>query len=117
MATYFAEIDSNKVVLRVIVADQSFINSGVVGNPANWIETTTDGSLRKNYAAKGSTYNTSLDAFVYPQPFPSWTLNSVTARWEAPVAKPKDGKKWIWNEGTLAWIRDADALLNSQTFA
>jgi len=34
--TYFAEIDANGTVLRVIVADQAFINSGKVGDPKNW---------------------------------------------------------------------------------
>ena len=37
--SHFAEIDSNGVVLRVIVAEQNFINSGVVGDSFNWVQT------------------------------------------------------------------------------
>lgn len=37
--TYFAEIDKDGNVLRVIVADQAFIDSGAVGDPKKWIET------------------------------------------------------------------------------
>ena len=40
--TYFAEIDQTDTVIRVIVADQGFIDSGLVGNPSNWIECFTD---------------------------------------------------------------------------
>jgi len=85
--SHFAEI-SGSTVIRVIVAEQGFINSGAVGNSSNWIQTSyntfggvhygldatgsyvADGGtqLRKNYAGIGYTYNTSRDAFYEPQP-------------------------------------------------
>lgn len=37
--TYFAEIAPDGTVLRVIVADQAFIDSGAVGDPVNWEQT------------------------------------------------------------------------------
>ena len=43
------------------------------------------------------------DAFIGPQPFNSWLLNDTTCLWEAPVAKPTDGKRYIWNEKTKSW--------------
>lgn len=86
--TYFAEVDKNGVVLRVIVADQAFINSGAVGNPASWIQTSIDGTLRKNYAGKGYTYNNGLNAFIPPKPRPDATLSSTTARWNEPPITP-----------------------------
>ena len=42
--TYFAEVDKDGTVKRVIVADQAFIVSGAVGDPANWVETKYDGT-------------------------------------------------------------------------
>ena len=36
--SHFAEIDGSNVVLRVIVAEQDFINSGKVGDTFNWIQ-------------------------------------------------------------------------------
>ena len=53
---YFAEVIGG-VVQRVIVAYKDFIDSGAVGNPANWVETKLDGSIRGKYAEKGDSYN------------------------------------------------------------
>ena len=102
--SHFAEISgSNNIVTRVIVAEQDFINSGVVGDSANWIQTsyntrlgihyapnssTPDGgvALRKNYAGVGCTYDESRDAFIAPQPEPSasipYVLNEDSCWWE-----------------------------------
>jgi hypothetical protein len=59
--------------------------------------------FRKNYAAKGFTYDQKKDAFIPPQPFNSWTLNETTCLWEAPVAKPTDGQQYDWNEDNQTW--------------
>ena len=59
--------------------------------------------FRKNYAGKGYKYNESLDAFIPPQPFNSWTLNETTCLWEAPVAYPTDGQIYNWNESNKTW--------------
>ncbi len=68
-----------------------------------WKQTSYNGNMRKRYAGIGFVYNAALDAFVPPKPYPSWTLNNTTADWEAPVAKPDDGKAYTWNESTLSW--------------
>jgi hypothetical protein len=114
---HFAEIDSNNVVLRVVVignADTSDAN-GVEKEHIGaafceklfggvWKQTSYNGNMRKRYAGIGYTYNAELDAFVPPKPFPSWTLNSETADWQAPVAMPtEEGKRYAWNEETGAW--------------
>ena len=49
--SHFAEIDNNGVVLRVIVAEQDFINSGTVGDSFNWIQTSYNNNFRKQYAS------------------------------------------------------------------
>ena len=59
--------------------------------------------FRKNHAGIGYTYDASKDAFISPQPYPSWTLNEDTCQWDAPVTYPDDGKLYDWNEGTTSW--------------
>jgi hypothetical protein len=39
-----------------------------------------------------------------PQPFPSWTVNTTTARWEAPTPYPTDEKQYGWDEATTSWV-------------
>lgn len=82
--TYFAEIDENDEVIRVIVADQEFIDSGLVGEPSNWIQTSKDGSLRKNYAGKGYKYDKNRNAFIPKKPTSDAIFNEETARWIVP---------------------------------
>ena len=59
--------------------------------------------LRKNHAGKGYTYDETRDALIAPKPYSSWTLNEDTCIWEAPSAKPDDGKRYDWNEETTSW--------------
>ena len=60
--------------------------------------------FRKNYAGIGYTYDEARDAFISPKSYSSWTLNEDTCLWEAPSAKPDDGKEYIWNEETTSWV-------------
>ena len=101
--SHFAEIDSDSIVQRVIVAEQDFINSGAVGDSFNWVQTSYNGNFRKNYAGTGYTYDKTKDAFIAPQPYPSWTLVDATCQWEAPVTYPSDDKMYEWNETDTAW--------------
>jgi hypothetical protein len=117
---HFAEINSDKIVQRVIVAEQSFIDSGLVGDSDTWVQTsyntrggvhyapnsqTPDGgvALRKNHAGVGYTYDATKDAFIAPQPYPSWTLDDDTCLWNAPVAYPDDGQMYGWDEENTQW--------------
>jgi len=59
--------------------------------------------LRKNYAGIGYTYDEDRDAFIPPKPYASWILNEDTCLWEAPVAYPDDGERYVWNESTTSW--------------
>ena len=111
--SHFAEIDSNGLVLRVIVADQSFINSGAVGDPDNWVQTsyntregihTNNGTpLRKNFAGIGFKYDSQRDAFIPPKLHSSFILNESKGIYEPPTSKPTDGKSYEWNEDQLDW--------------
>ena len=90
--SHFAEISGSGsgsityTVVNVIVAEQDFINSGAVGSVSNWVQTSYNGSIRKNYAGIGYTYDENRDAFIPPQPEPSasipWVLNEVSCSWE-----------------------------------
>lgn len=59
--------------------------------------------FRGNYAGIGYTYNEALDAFIPPQPYPSWTLDESTYRWNAPTPYPEDGEAYVWNENQKVW--------------
>jgi len=59
--------------------------------------------FRGNYAGINYKYDEALDAFLPPQPFPSWTLNETTYSWEAPVPYPTDGEDYVWNENRKEW--------------
>jgi len=102
--SHFAKIDSNNIVTEVIVAEQDFINSGAVGDSFLWVQTSYNNNFRKNYAGVGFTYDSTRDAFIPPQPYPSWTLNEDTCQWEAPVAYPDDDKMYDWDEETTSWV-------------
>ena len=116
---YFAKVEDN-VVVNVIVAEKFFIDSGLVGDPNSWIETSLhttsnvhygdngepDGGipLRGNYATVGCTYDPIHDVF-YPQKiYNSWIINQTTWTWEAPISKPDDGKQYRWDEEIGNWI-------------
>jgi hypothetical protein len=60
-------------------------------------------AFRKNFAGIGYTFDKDRDAFIPPKNYPSWTLNEDTCQWEAPSARPDDGKKYNWNEETTSW--------------
>ena len=60
--------------------------------------------FRKNKAIVGSKYDESRNAFLYPKPFDSWTLNETTCLWEAPIAMPADGAPYDWDEDNQQWI-------------
>ncbi len=90
---HFAEIDQNKIVVRVVVVDNDqaadgenwcvdFFGGGV------WVQTYYTGASRKNFAGIGFTYDSKRDAFIAPKPFPSWVLAEDTCQWSAPAPRP-----------------------------
>lgn len=99
---YYAKIVDAKVT-TVITAEESFFDTFYDDTAGTWLETKIDGSIRKNYAGIGFSYDATRDAFIPPQPFPSWTLDEDTCLWEAPVAYPSDDKMYTWNETDKQW--------------
>jgi hypothetical protein len=96
--SHFAQVQ-NGIVTQVIVVEQDVIDSGVVGDPSTWIQTSyntrgnvhyapnsntpDDGvALRGNYAGIGYTYDVANDVFYPPAPGYGWTISAAT--------------NWIW---------------------
>lgn len=94
------------LVVNVIVADEEFFNTFVDDSAGTYIETKQDGSIRKNYAGIGFSYDSTRDAFIPPKPFASWTLNEETCLWECPIAYPDDGNIYYWDEDQQNWIEE-----------
>ncbi len=68
-----------------------------------WVQTSYNNSIRFHYAGIGYKYDPVLDAFISPQPYPSWKLDKY-CDWQAPTKIPDDGKMYNWDEATLNWI-------------
>ena len=112
--SHFAQINDSNKVIDVVVAEQDFINTGALGDPSRWIQTSynTQGGvhklggtpLRGNYAGIGYTYDRTHDVFYPPQPFPSWTISAPTWTWTAPTPMPTTGGPYTWNESTKSWV-------------
>ena len=101
--SHYAKVVDSKVT-SVIVAEEDFFDTFIDETPGTWIQTSYTGSIRKNYASIGSTYDAVRDAFIKPQPHASWILNETTCKYEAPTIYPDDGKVYRWNEDTTAWV-------------
>lgn len=123
---HFAKV-VNGIVEEVLVVEQEFINSGALGDPSMWIQTSyntrgnvhygQDGApdggiaLRGNYAGLGYTYDAVNDVFIPPPTFPSWVINTTTWTWDPPFPPPPDNDqgpykpaKYEWNEEQQNWV-------------
>lgn len=104
---HFAEIDGDNVVQRVIVVPDAEEANGanwcstLLGG--TWVQTSYTGRIRKNFAGVGYTYDSTRDAFIPPQPYPSWVIEEQSCTWKAPVPMPPGGP-WTWDEATQSWV-------------
>ena len=132
MAQRYAKLDENNVVIGEILLDDSACGSSEAEAVASlqkmygwqfWKRTyfgTEEGETnpRKNYGSLGFVYDESLDAFKpATAPYPSWTRNSETLLFEAPVAKPNTQTDdpdnpgnpindiYNWDEATTSWVK------------
>jgi hypothetical protein len=106
---HFAEIDENKVVLRVVVTDTDDPNGDegyqwLIDNlGGTWIKTSYNARIRKNFAQPGYLYDEELDAFIPPKDHESFIFDPNIARWIPPIPKPDDGQNYNWNEENQVW--------------
>lgn len=110
---HYAFLDENNVVTEVIAGrNEDEIVNGISNWEAYYGEirgqvckrTSYSGSIRKNYAGIGFTYDEALDAFIPPKPFESWTLDEETCQWVSPVSYPGDGGLYTWDEQNVTWV-------------
>lgn len=123
---HFAQLKNDNTVMRVIVVHDNEApteEAGVTylknlyGQDTIWKQTSYNTQagehllggtpFRKNFAGHEMVYDAARDAFIHPQPYPSWTLNETTCRWEPPVAMPDqpdpDGR-YLWDEENQQWV-------------
>lgn len=116
---HFAQINENSIVLQVIAINNSetYDETGIeseekgvqfcrllFGENTNWVQTSYNGSIRKNYAGIGYIYNKEFDIFYPPKPHLSWTLNE-NFNWQAPIPYPQDNNTYIWSEYSISWVK------------
>tara|TARA_R110000823_G_scaffold181572_1_gene313894 strand:+ start:58 stop:411 length:354 start_codon:yes stop_codon:yes gene_type:complete len=114
--SHFAKINTNNKVIKIIVAEQDYIDT----LDGNWVQCSynTIGGVhrlggtpfRKNYPGTGDTFDPVRDAFYVPKPYASYILNDSTCMWGPPIAYPDDDKAYDWDEdlyqsdNTKGWV-------------
>ena len=79
---HFAKLGKGNIVESVVVvsndvatdeqAGVEFLKNLYNDQNAQWIQTSYNGIIRKNYAGIGFFYDKSKDAFISPKPYNSW---------------------------------------------
>lgn len=117
---HFSELDDNSVVLRVVVVhnNELLVNGkeseekgiafckSLFGEDTRWKQCSYNKTFRKNFGGPGYKYDEELDAFIEPKPYPSWTLNTSTCQWEAPIQRPQDDNLYFWQEEAQSWVQE-----------
>jgi hypothetical protein len=116
---HFAQLDQNNIVVTVIVINNDVIQNlpfpesepigvefcqSLYGVDTVWKQTSYNSSFRKKFAGIDMAYDANIDAFIYQQPYPSWTLNPNTGNWDPPIPMPDDGHFYSWDEATQSWV-------------
>ena len=91
--TTYAELNSENIVINIIVADKEFIDN----------ETDTDNYQILTNGGIGWTYDATQNTFIAPQPYPSWTLDNEN-NWQPPVPQPPPPPNTYWNEQLQKWV-------------
>ena len=85
--SHWAELDENKIVVRVLVGDNNdpagdeglkWLQDNLGGT---WVKTSYNRTIRKNFAGIGFTFDESLDAFVPPKCHDDAILDETTCLW------------------------------------
>ena len=111
---HFAKLDGNTVIQVIVVANDDTADeegneseatgikfcSDLLGG--TWIQTSYNDNFRRRFAGVGYTYDAERDAFIPPEPFPSWSLDD-NDNWTPPTPHPNDGGDYNWNEATGQW--------------
>jgi hypothetical protein len=96
---HFAQLDADNTVTQVIVISNADITNddgieqetlGIsicesVAGAGPWVQTSYNGNFRRQYAAIGNKYDSTLDVFYNVNP-------------------PADGNQYSWDEESLTWV-------------
>ena len=115
LMAHFAQLTEQIVTQVIVVANEELLDNGIESEAkgiafcqslfgGDWKQTSYNGNIRKNYAGIGYTFDELRNAFIPPQPYPSWLMSEETCLWSAPTPMPTDDKKYSWDELTLSWI-------------
>ena len=112
---HYAKLNNGKVEQVIVVHNNELLVNGVEVESkgaefcanlfgGEWVQTSYNGNMRKQYAGVGYTYDADLDIFIAPQPYPSWILDS-NHDWQPPTPMPVvEGKLYAWFEPNKVWI-------------
>ena len=121
---HFAEINEEGIVQRVLVLSNDRITqdgeeveelgTAYLQNmfpDTDWVQTSYNDNFRTRYAGKGLKYDVERDAFIHPQPYPSWALDEEALVWNPPKPRPEqeaditdeDFIRYGWNENAVDW--------------
>ena len=121
---HYAFLDENNIITEVITGVDETVTkidtdgTEIGGSSLAWEtyygnfrgqtckRTSYNGNYRKNYAGIGFKYDQDFDAFIAPQPYPSWKLDYTTYKWVPRIPKPDDieGYAWKWSEPNQEWV-------------
>lgn len=93
---HFARLQNNTVIDVVVIHNEDIIDENGVeseqigillcrsiwGYEFDYLQTSYNKNIRKNYAGAGYTYDAVRDAFIPPSPGENCTLNEQTCNWE-----------------------------------
>ena len=115
---HFAKISDDGTVLEVIVVgnddllDADGVEQEQLGKDfcqnlfgGTWVQTSYNKNFRKRYASIGGKYDLTDNVFLFPQPYPSWTLDDEY-EWQPPTPYPSDGKAYLWSEESRGWVEN-----------
>ena len=112
---HFAKINNSKVEQVIVVHNNELLVDGVEVESkgaefctnlfgGEWVQTSYNNKIRKQYAGIGYTYDADLDIFIAAQPYPSWILDA-NHDWQPPTPMPVvEGKEYVWFEPNKVWI-------------
>jgi hypothetical protein len=106
---HFAELNSDNVVLRIVVVDNNDVNSHggdlseqvaeyvktiipLIGG-TRYVQTSYNSKFRKSYAVIGGKYLPEKDIFIGAQIYQSWILNSNDV-YQPPVSRPSEDQRY-----------------------
>ena len=133
--TNFAQLDENNYVIRIIKIDNSFLMDDgiekeelgiakcreIYGQNTFWKQTVDidyaiSTTLKSNdnivhFPQVGYYYDTKINAFIPPKPYPSFVFDKNTMCWESTIPLPTLTKEqeflgaWYeWHENTKEWV-------------